>query len=474
MNRSILIVICDFLLISLLAFSSVDVNKAVDPTAKPQMKLDMGTNAPVPDSGKDLAAVMKLALEDEKKNRDRLIGELSRAREVAGAGEKQSETLRQKLQTREQESQKLAQERSQLQQQFAVAQTNLVALNEKLQSSSSEALLSREKLAAMEAELKKQNEQSSALQKQLSSLARSNELALAEKQQLAGQLKVAETEKRYATEQAARMTEEVKVEREEKAKLAEGVKVLASRSGELAQEVRENRPMAANTIFTDFLANRVEANFFAVRPGIFGIDSNKRKDTETALVTDGTNTYAICHVQDTPLSFWNPGTEWDSLTGTLSKDTSVLPIRSLSFYWQDPRLVFMPVKADEVKKLGVKPYRFSRDPFKFQDAVLVGPSEGYYGECRFQIDVSTPEYVKLDRSFLKGLVGKFNPSRGDFVFSRNGELLGVMANGSYCMMLRNFEASATFTFGKDVRAQRTGEILSRFYTVIAELPQKLQ
>jgi hypothetical protein len=82
--------------------------------------------------------------------------------------------------------------------------------------------------------------------------------------------------------------------------------------------------------------------------------------------------------------------------------------------------------------------------------------------------------VKLDRSFLRGLVGKFNPSKGDLVFSKTGELLGVMANGSYCMMLRNFEAAGVIKLGPDIRAQHTGSLLSQLYTMVSELPPKLQ
>ena len=106
--------------------------------------------------------------------------------------------------------------------------------------------------------------------------------------------------------------------------------------------------------------------------------------------------------------------------------------------------------------------------------MLVGAQEGYYGECTFQIDLTTPLYVKMDRNSLKGLFGKFNPSRGDLVFSRTGELLGVMANSTYCMMIKNFNATATFQFAQDVRNQQTGETLARLYSLIARLPYKLQ
>ena len=128
-----------------------------------------------------------------------------------------------------------------------------------------------------------------------------------------------------ATEQVARMQEEVKVERAEKAKLAEGVKALASKSDQLAQEIQQNRPLAPNTIFNQFVTNRVQASFWGVRSGFLGLESNKRTETQTVLVTDGTNTVALCHVQDTPLSFGFPGTEWEGLTGTLGRNTALFP-----------------------------------------------------------------------------------------------------------------------------------------------------
>src|SRR5690348_14844040 len=105
MNRSILIVICDFLLVSLLAFSTVDINKVGEVGAERPMKLDLGTNQA--DNGKDLAAVMRLALNEERRSRDQLVGELNRTRETAaqqqallGEREKQAQVVQQQLQSR--------------------------------------------------------------------------------------------------------------------------------------------------------------------------------------------------------------------------------------------------------------------------------------------------------------------------------------------------------------------------------------
>ena len=259
MNRSILIVICDFLLVSLLVFSSPDVNRVTSEGADRTPRVEAATNRA--DGNRDLAAVMQLALTEEKKSHEQLATELTRTRGALTEREQQAQNLRQELQSREQQQ-------AQLSQQFALAQTNLETLNRRLQSSSVEAVMSKEQLAALEADARKRTEQSKTLQQQLNDLARSNEVVLAEKQQLALRLQLAQVEQRNALEQAARMSEEVSVERQEKAKLVEGVKVLANRSGDLAQEIRDNRPLAANTIFNDFLTNRVQASISASRAGV--------------------------------------------------------------------------------------------------------------------------------------------------------------------------------------------------------------
>ena len=220
MNRSILIVICDFLLVSLLAFSTVDINKTTSEGVPRQVKTTIATNQV--DSRQDLAAVMRLALEQERKGRELLLGELAKTREAAGQQqallserekqvqtfrqelqqkEQQVQTFRQELQQKDQQTTQLEQQQTNLLQQFVAAQTNIQTLSQQLQSSSTEALISKEKLAAMQAELRKQAEQAAALQQQLGQLAQSNQLVLTEKQRLAGQLQVAEAEKRMATEQ---------------------------------------------------------------------------------------------------------------------------------------------------------------------------------------------------------------------------------------------------------------------------------
>jgi hypothetical protein len=318
------------------------------------------------------------------------------------------------------------------------------------------------------------NPQAEALQERIEELSRSNHVLLLEIKRLTTEIQAAEIEKRNAKDQVVKMLEQLKIERDERQKLAEGIHALATKSSELATEMRATRPMVPSTIFNDFVTNRVRALFSATRYGWLGNESNRRTEASTILVTDGTNTFALCHVEDTPLSLAYPGVDWEQLIGTLGRSGAVYPIRSISFYVQDPRIVLIPVTAAEAKALGGKIYSIAADPYKFQDAVLVGTRDSYYGECSFQIDLARQkDYVLMDHNSLKGLFGKFNPSRGDLVFSTAGELVGVMVNNSYCVMIHNFDSAATFRFGQNV-PQRTGEVLSQLYSVISQLPSKLQ
>jgi hypothetical protein len=542
MNRSILIIIADFLLVSLLAFSNFDEEKLGSDHQEQQGKLEL--TADKLNGKQDLVDVMKGVLEDERRAKQQLIGELALTKEAVQGQqtktverEKQNQAIQQALQQKELQARQLEQERNALARDFSQAQTNLQALQQQFSATTNEVLMTKEKLVSLDDELRRQQEEAADKERKLAMAEIARKQVESEKQQLAQQLQASETEKRLNAEKLNALQGEVQTIRTEKAKilehadkLAEGVTTLAQSSDKLAdrvsslaknsdslsekvssmaknsdtltdkvtsmaknsdtltdkvtsmakssdnltKEVRENRPLAANTVFNEFASNRVHVAFQASRSGLLGIgQNNKRRETEVILTTDGTSTFAVCHVDDTPLSF-SSVSDWDKLTGNLGPSWTQFPIERLSFYRLDPRIMMIPIGKAQAQQLNCRVYPLAKDPFKFQDAVLVGAKEGYYGECRFQIDLALPQYVKMDNSFFRGLFGKFNPSRGDLVFTKSGELLGMMANNTYCIVIHNFTPSATFVLGDDVRSQRTSEQLSLFFRQIGLLPLKLQ
>ena len=60
------------------------------------------------------------------------------------------------------------------------------------------------------------------------------------------------------------------------------------------------------------------------------------------------------------------------------------------------------------------------------------------------------------------------------MFSRTGDFLGIMVNGTYCLTIHDFAAAATLPFGTDVRSAHTGTVLSRLYDGLFQMPQRLQ
>lgn len=476
MNRTILIVICDFLLVTLVAFSNFDAEEA------PKAETRVMTGSKPVGGNADMVGTLKIALEDEKQSRDKLTQDLRAQEQAVAEREQRIKEFQANLRKTEAQARQIEEQRSALAQQFASVQTDLKNVQGRLTAASTENVLSKEKLQALEADLKRREQEALALQQKLSETEKAAQATLAEKQQIAARLQVSEAEKNLTREQVAELRSTVAAERQDKAKLqahastlATNVASLAQRSGELTQEIRDHRALAPNAIYSQFLSNRISARFDATRSGLFGRDVTKEKLSQCILFTEGTQVHALFHVDDTPLLLWNPGTDWTKLTTVLQRGAVAFSGVRLSFLAQDPRVAVVPVGEAQARQYGVKIYKAAADPFKFQEAVIVGATEGYYGECKFQIEAGTPpQYVKVDRNLLKGLFGKFNPSRGDLVFTKSGDLLGIMVNGEYCALLNQITPTRTIQLGEGVASQQTGQMLSQLYDRIFQMPLKLQ
>ena len=478
-----------------------------------------GATASAAASGrKDMVDVLKLSLDKERESREQLNEQLRQAQaqlqgreKVLGDRESLMREAEQLLRQKADESARLAKERAALQQQVASAQTGVSELQKQLANSLQQASESRQHLEAVRNDLETREQEEAILKRKLAELEKSRLAAEAsrqaaeasrlaaeksrlaaeaEKQQLAAQLQVAETEKRLVKEQLDTTQGEVLVERQEKAKLqehtvqlqehanklqehatklAEGVTVLAEKSGEPTQEIRENRPLAPNTVFNEFVTNRVRF-FRAVRSGVFGREINGKsilvRQREPGL------RHLPCQRYSLELSF--PGVDSDRLIGDLRRGAAVVRIDRISFLGADPRIVVVPVPEAKAHELGSKVYSLPKEPFKFQEAILVGANEGYYGECRFQMDADNPGYVHMQRERFSWLVGKFAPSSGDLVFTKSGELLGVMVNKDYCLLLTTFSPAYHIQMGIGIGEQQTGTLLAQFYGQVARMPLKLQ
>jgi X-X-X-Leu-X-X-Gly heptad repeat protein len=470
MNKTLLLIICDFLLLNLLALTRWEKAEPPRPTQAPVPEL--AANAVTKDQ--DLVETMRQSLAEESTQRSQLVEKLSAA-DAALAAREQSLTATQA------EKSSLAAEKTTLASSLTESQRSMADLGKRFAAATQEATMTKEQLAQLQRDLA--DKQAEADRQRAALQARQKELEDANKKinGLYTMVAVADQEKKTLKEAADTLKVQVDVERQERAKvqetatqLAQGVGQLAEKSGELTTEIRSNRPINANVIFNDFLANRVSTTFSATRKGLFS-PNVRTKEAQTVLITDGKQIYALAHVADTIFSFSEVGANWDKFAIEFAHPPASRSVAgALHFLRHDPRVIVIPIDASQSASLGAKVYPLATEPFKFPEAVLISGGGKGYGEVGFKLDASEPNFVRVDNRFFKRLFGDFAPSRGDLVFSKTGELLGIMVNSDYCALLKDFTPLNTIRTGEDISAQHTGPILEGMNARIFAMPLKLQ
>ena len=531
MNKTLLLIICDFLLLNLLALTRWD-KVEPPPNRKP----------PVPEvsaarQNQDLVDMMKLSLEQEQATRNQLQQRLQFAEadsQTRAQTLTQLQTQKSQLETNLKQSQTAAQDLSQryasATKQVADAKQQQDALTAAIKNVEAEKAQMQQTVAAKQAEIQKQQtalvdlgKQQAAAAQQADNLATTVKVVQAEKDLIRDQLekqmqaalaakqaelekqqaaladlekqrqaaaaqatqfataaKVAETERNLLRENLTDLKKEVAVVRLEKdqlqsqtARLSEGVGQLAAKSGELAKEIRENTPINMNLMFSEFLSNRVDVSISAQQNVLLG-SGDRLKDTKSVLVHDGRTVMAILHVTDTPFSLTTP-LGMDRILARVARPPQALASGALTFITADPRLAVIPVDAQQALALGVKMYPVAKNPFKFTEAVLVNRGGKHYGEVEFKLDARTPDYVKMrNRILSRVLQGEFSPSTGDIVLSKTGEFLGVMVNADYCAVVRTFETLPGYAFDVKTSSDMVRNRLVELGTRVTRLPFALQ
>ena len=463
MNRTLLLIIVDFLFLNLIALTRWEKAEPVSPRKPPVTEL--ASNAATKDQ--DLLAAMKDSLADERQRRDELAQQLT--------------SVETNLDAKTQALAKLEGDRAALSSALAASRQSAQDLGRKYEAATEQQSLTQDQLAQIKRQLEDKLAEAERQRQAIALLEQKQSEAQRQIENLRVSVGVAEHEKESLKAQTVSLESQVQTERTERLKveqatsqLASGVGQLAASSGALTQEIRDNRPINANVLFSDFLASRVQTTFMATRPGLFG-KVNRTKNANTLFVTDGKQVYALLHVEDTIFSFWENSSDWDSLTVAFDRPGgyhSNAP--SLSFLAADPRVVVVPVDADQVTSLGVKVYPLAADPFKFPEAVLISGGGRGYGEVGFKLDPDHPGYVKVDNRLMKRLFGDFAPSRGDLVISESGGLLGVMVTSDYCVLIRDFSTIARIPASGPLADVKTGLLLDSLIARIKALPLPLQ
>ncbi|MFT3782681.1 MAG: hypothetical protein QM790_11760 [Nibricoccus sp.] len=464
MNKTLLLVICDFLLLNILALTNWERS---EPSRPQQTPVSAATSSGTPATAKtDMVDMMKLSLEDERAQREQLVQQL--------------QSTQTNLQDREKNLNALESEKQKLASSLTETQRNAQELAQKIDSANRDAAMSKERLAQLQRDLEQRQAESERQKQQLAQMEQAQSEARQKIENLNVAVKVAEQEKMLLKESAESLRTQVEAERTERVKalettkeLSQGVGQLAQQSNQLTAEIRENRPINANTLFNDFLANRVQTRFVAARSSIFG-PGNRTKDARTVFVADGKQVFALVHIDDTPFALRENSLDLDKLNVTFTKGAYKADAPDVRFLSIDPRIVAVPVDPAQVKAIGAKVYQTALEPFKFPEAVLISNGGAGYGEVAFKLDAEEPNYVRMDNRLMKRLFGDFATSAGDLVLSKTGELLGIMVNRDYCVLINNFLPAKTIRTGDNIADQHSGATLNELYSRILRRPYKLQ
>ncbi len=496
MNKALLIIICDFLLLSLLSLANFE--KPPEDKKKPVAEKEVPT---MTTSQSDLMEALQTALEEEQSTREELQSQLNETQnqvktqeQLLAEREQNLQSLEQNLMSTAERAAMLERERQALDLQVTDTVRNLVELEDQLNDANVESRVSNAKLSSMQSELQMRERAAKQLQDKLAKVEEQQKATEQEKHQLALTLKETEVERNMVREQLVVTKEQVQqvqqekevirqekvVIQEEKAQiqktatvLAEGVGALAEKSSALTEEIRENRPLTGNLIFSGYVSNRVDTEFSARKSGFLG-QTGDTKSSKTVLVSSGGKIYALYHAQDTLLDLESGQTSWEYLYAHLRRNFALISMEKVEFLQSDPRIVLATVTPEQAKEIGVKIYPLAAEPYKFNEAVLVGGSGEYYGESPFQIDAGAPQYVRMEKRRFNKFFGNFTPSRGDLVFSKTGEILGIMVNNEYCMVLSDLTAAGEVTLGPKIQNAQNARVLSNMAFRVGMLPNQVQ
>ena len=142
MNRTLLLILCDFLLLNLLALTRWET--AEPARAKQAPVPELAANAPTKEQ--DLMAALRDSLADEKASRDQLVDKLQTSDAALMAREQSLTALRS-------ESTKLSAEKNTLATSLVETQRTAADLGRKVAAATQDAVLTKEQLAQLQREL---------------------------------------------------------------------------------------------------------------------------------------------------------------------------------------------------------------------------------------------------------------------------------------------------------------------------------
>ncbi|MEN8829898.1 MAG: hypothetical protein ACN4GF_08435 [Lentimonas sp.] len=524
MNKTLMLVICDFLLLSMLALARFD-----PPEEPPVATLDATASSATAEA--ELIELLEESLASELTSRENLNEDLAETREDLQAKARALEATQQTLEQKSVEAEALAitkakieaaqklltaeknkveADRAKLAERFEDTRTQLESANtERVQlattlgqlkeessvakerlNQSEEELIAREiALVEREAALKAAEEDKRRLTKEREALSSQLQVAQAERRILEQNLtqeqrekQLLQTEKEAAFARADRLGENVSelgqgVTQlgEGVTQLGEGVNTIKAASDKIQKEIEDARPQTMSEIFTRFQKNRATIRFTAMEKNTFGSVKQRSYESKSILIkdTEGT-TYLVTHTNDTPFAFSKNPNNISAISLSVSIAGRSLTINQVGFLGTDPRLLFIPLAQQVVTQTGLETFPLALQPERWEEAVLVKNDESNFGRTGFRRLTSSDRFLKMDRPTLGELFSEFASSRGDLAFTKNGQFIGALTDTNYAVVINSFLAAGVINIGSSYNAADHDNTIDRLKDRVRKLPSEVQ
>jgi hypothetical protein len=465
MNASLLLIICDFLLLSLLALARFETPEEDQP------EMEILREDPI-QAQEDIIEVLKLSLELEEESNQNMSASLQETQLELETTTSSLQETTQNLSAREQELELTEAEReelaknkqqleSELEERIAVlnsTKNEVEQMNTALEEQRRDAERKLRQTEALQKELQDKQADIAAAQGRQAELEDAHRAAEQKARALDTQLQLAETESRLVRENLEQVRVEVATVRNDNIRLqehasqlatqlTEGVNAQTERLTEIADEVRKSQPRSPNLIFSDFVGSGVTIDIRYQKSNRRGGDE-QLVTVRPVVVSDGVDLKAVFTWEDLDISENDLRNENINVRGVIRLGRYSYPLTSIHFLSLDNRVLVVPLESEWTKLVETEPFYVATDPLKFPQAVLVDRENGYYGEAPFKLELKTPDHFRIDSRFMNRLMGEFSPTKSNIMFSKTGDFLGIMVNKEFAAHIDNFVAAETVTLGE--------------------------
>lgn len=454
MSKTLLLVICDFLLISVLALVRFDSPEEEVIETADQVKTEAGISD-------DINELLRISLEHEQAERERLNQSLdereSALEETTDRLKDTAKALNQSQAETEQiaeERKRIEAEKASLENQFEQTSQDLEATKKQRETVAADLKRQQEKAQALQEELKARQEALAQTESRLKQEAEARQELEKAKSSLETNLKISQAEKAVLAERVVSTEAQVETARQERIQAERRVDELSSRFEKLAEESSETRqeiirsqPISLNQIFSRYEKNRLQIRFDFQIEQFIGY-RNETAVIDVILVRQNQSSYLIFEGQDTPFRL-------ESL-GQLNKVNAItvlagerFQITEVGFLKADPRVLVVQVPNRYIEAAQLDPFTLTSEPLRFSEVVLISNKLGDYGETSFRLLPGGGRYIEVPNSLLGRIVGEFSPSRGDYVFAKTGNLLGLMIKNDTGAILSEIDVTNHLKIGND-------------------------